>query len=240
MEGLPRIPPSVGEEHMVVLFHGLAKNPEKGKKVIASASRMNRVIHDLALTLMKCLVAHGPAAFVLHLDSRGRRPLRAWLVDVLKTELRDVPPSTRRQATEDISSLVTRKMTMRQWMRSCVGPCKRDLSGVGRRIARAAIRCAIAVRDADLPVPDDVIRSLRDRKVLARNVAVTTCAAFAEAIYDRATPVSLSVHSDVVCKGIMLVCMAFMCRFEDELSIRVLVTSLRDLVSDINDRVERD
>lgn len=237
MESLPRIPASVGAEHMPALFASFAKDPKTGKKVIASAERMGKPLDDLALTLMKCRVTRGPAAFVSHLDSRGRRPLRSWMVDVLKSEMKDIPPSLRRQGTDDLASMVSKKMTMRQWLRSCVGPCRRGFGGLERRIGRAAILCALAVRDGDLPVPEDVVRSLRDRKVLSRNVAVTVCAAFAEAVYDRATPVSISIHRDVICRGIVLVCMAFMSRYEDELSIRMMTSSLRDLVSDIEDLI---
>ena len=130
-------------------------------------------------------------------------------------------------------------LSMSQWQRRFVEPACESFETVPRSMTRAVVKASIVVRHKKLPVQDSKVQQLRGAKLLTRNVSLTIISAIAELVWTRAAPIVLSVHDELFAQCIMLLLLAFMARYNDEVSIRTAVGAVRDLATEVEHLVDQ-
>lgn len=233
------VPSIVGEGFLPHFFEGLTGDEEMAEKVIAASSRLEAPLHALALALTKLYKAKGRDSLLRYLNRRGRRPLRSFLVATMAEEMKALPDAERREGIEEVLPMITPGLSMSQWQRRFVEPACESFETVPRSMTRAAVKASIVVRHKELPVQDSKVQQLRGAKLLTRNVSLTIISAIAELVWTRAAPIVLSVHDELFAQCIMLLVLAFMTRYKDEVSIRTAVGAVRDLATEVEHLVDQ-
>ena len=196
-------------------------------------------LSSLGLAMMRCFSVKGTQSFIRFLNRRGEKPLRSFLVRTMEREFGDLGPDAKRAGRDSIANFFQEDMPQGQWQELFVSTGADKCAGFSRKIARATMAAVVAICNEDLPVQSRVIQALKEGKELTRNVSFTVVTALAELVWKHATPLCMAVHNNLVAQCVMLLCLALLRRFGDEVSLRVQRASVRDLAIDVQQYCSR-
>ena len=226
--------PAIGDESFLfAFFSNLTGSSQMAESLMVASAMFTQEVDRLGLSLMRCFALKGQTSFTEFLDRRGRRPLRSMLYESMTEEFGDDDEEEQRNGRDGVASFFSRDVAVEQWTRLFVNPNEDSFPTFRRRLSRAAMAAVVAICNQKLPVRREVVDRLKQAKELTRNVSFTVVTAVAELLWKHSTPLATAVHKDLVAQVIMLLSLALMKKFGDELSLRIMRASVKDLSVDV-------
>lgn len=232
-QSIKEVPLITDESFLSVFFINLTGDPDMAEALQVASAMYTKEVNTLALALMTCFGRKGRRSLQQFLDRRGARPLRRFLCESIVENFPQDSAEDLRAGRDKIVSWFQRKVDEENWERMFVATHTEEFGAFRAKLCKASMACVVAICNQDLPVADEVVEALKDSKELTRNVAYTVITALMEALWMQSSPLAMAVNKDLVAKSIMLLCLALMTKFGDELSLRTIRASLRDFALDI-------